>query len=241
MQAITHKQQHNKWDKEHQTPTALLQMDSHDPSSSVTKFAEWLKQNNEALSELSGLEICCGKGRNIIWLAQQGVHMHGLDFSNTAITEAKKRAYEAGVSDKTQFVTWDVTLPYSIVAKSLDFTIDCFGSTNIETIQGRRTTLENIIDVLRPGGYLMVYLLSMDDEFYKEMTDKYPGSDEGSFIHPTTGKYEKAFTEEEVTKLYTDFDLKVLERIPKKAIFDDKTYDCNHIWAVFQKPKPSES
>ncbi len=236
MQKITHQQQHARWDKEHQTPKVLLQMDSHDPSSGVTKFAEWLQQQDKSASNVSGLEICCGKGRNVIWFARQGVKMTGLDFSNVAIIEAKKRANDAGVSDKIQFITWDVTMPYPIVADSLDFVFDCFGSTDIESAQGRRATLKNIIDVLKPGGYLMVYLLSTDDEFHKEMIDKYPGPDDGSFIHPDTGKYEKAFTEDEVKEFYAALNLIVLERIPKKAIFGDKGYDCNHIWAVFQKP-----
>lgn len=240
MHKITNRQQ-KRQGKDPEATNAILRMDSREPSGSVTKFVEWLTQSDINADKLSGLEICCGKGRNVIWLAQQGINMHGLDFANTAITEAKRRASDAGVSDKVQFITWDVTLPYPIVTETLDFTLDCFGSTDIESAQGRRASLKNMFDVLKPGGYLVVYLLSTDDEFHKKMIDKYPGPDEGSFIHPFTGKYEKAFSEEEVMEFYSAFDLKVLERIPKKEIFDDKTYDCRHIWAVFQKPKPSNN
>lgn len=72
MQTITHEEQRNRWEKEHQNPQVLLQMDSQDASSGVIKFAEWLKAQGYDLAKLSGLEMCCGKGRSVIWLARQG-------------------------------------------------------------------------------------------------------------------------------------------------------------------------
>ncbi|MDZ7786054.1 MAG: class I SAM-dependent methyltransferase [Candidatus Saccharibacteria bacterium] len=235
MQTITHEEQQERWDKEHQKPTVLLQMDSNDASSGVTKFLEWLKSQGKELSELKGLEMCCGKGRNVLGLAMKGVIATGLDFSPTAIEEAKRRAEQVGVSDQTDFIVQDVTKPFTIQPDSLDFAIDCFGSTDIESIEGREAALSNLIQVLKPGGYLMVYLLSTDDEFHKEMIKKHPGPDAGSFIHPVNGKYEKAFTEDEVKQFYSDLNLVTLERVPKKATFFGNEYNCNHIWAVFQK------
>lgn len=237
MQTITHEEQQARWDKEHQKPTVLLQMDSNNASSGVTKFLDWLEQNDIALEGLQGMEMCCGKGRNVIGLATKGIVATGLDFSPPAIKEAKQRAEQAGVSDKTDFMVQDVIKPFAIQPNSLDFAIDCFGSTDIESVEGRRAALNNLIHVLKPGGYLMVYLLSTDDEFHKEMIEKNPGPDAGSFIHPVNGKYEKAFTEDEVRQFYSDLNLVTLERVPKKATFFGKEYSCNHIWAIFQKSK----
>jgi hypothetical protein len=81
----------------------------------------------------------------------------------------------------------------------------------------------------------MAYLLSLDDEFQKEMIAQSPGPDAGSFIHPVNGKYEKAFTEDEVKNFYKDLTLCVLERVVKTDMFFGKEYKANHIWAVFQK------
>lgn len=236
MKTITHQEQQERWEKEHQKPIVLLQMDAHSASSGVVKFADWFKQQGKKLDELSGMEMCCGKGRNVIWLALQGVQATGLDFSASAIEEAKKRAEEAGVSDKTNFVVQDVTQPFSIPGSSLDFAVDCFGSTDIESAEGRKVALDNLIQVLKPGGYLVLYLLSTDDEFHKEMIKTNPGPDAGSFIHPVNGKYEKAFTEDEVKQFYSALKFVTLERVPKTATFFGKDYACHHIWAVFQKP-----
>ncbi len=236
MQTITHEEQQERWEKEHRQPQVLLQMDASHPSSGVVKFLDWLK-TQKPVDTLSGIEMCCGKGRNVIWLAQQGVTMSmGIDFSPAAITEAKKRAKAAGFSDNTQFFVHDATRPYPVKAASLDFAYDCFGSTDIESSDKRRQALDNLLATLKPGGYLMVYLLSTDDEFHHEMIRKHPGPDAGSFIHPVNGKYEKAFTEKEVKEIYKDLKLITLERVPKKATFFDKEYNCNHIWAILQKP-----
>lgn len=201
MRSITHKQQGERWEKEHKTPKVLLQMDASNASSGIVKFIEWLKQNNSSVDKLHGLEVCCGKGRNVIGLAKAGAIATGLDFSENAIKEARLRAEAFGVADKATFQVQDVTKPFDIKQESFDFAVDCFGSTDIESLTGRQALLENIIQALKPGGYLMVYLLSTDDEFHKEMIEKYPGPDLGSLIHPVNGKYEKAFTEDEVREL----------------------------------------
>ncbi len=237
MATITHEEQKARWEKEHKTPNVLPQMHSDKASSGVIRFMEWLKKEGKQPNDLKGMEMCCGKGRNVIGLAAQGVTMTGIDFSDSAIAEAKKRAKEAGVADKTQFMVQDATLPWHIEPNSLDFAFDCFGSTDIESVEGRRAALSNLIRVLKPGGYLMVYLLSTDDQFQIEMIIKSPGPDEGSFIHTVNGKYEKAFTEDEVKQFYKELKLCVLERVPKKDIFFGKEYSANHIWVVFQKPE----
>lgn len=235
MQSITHEEQRERWEKEHKTPQVLLQMDASSASSGVVKFIEWLKQNKSSIDKLHGLEVCCGKGRNVIGLAAARITATGLDFSENAIKEARHRARDLGVSDKTTFQVQDVTKPFAVKQGSFDFVVDCFGSTDIESLAGRQALLENVIQALKPGGYLMVYLLSTDDEFHKEMIEKHPGPDFGSFIHPINRKYEKAFTEDEVKKFYGSMKLITLERMPKNARFFGKEYKCNHIWAVFQK------
>jgi len=235
MTTISHAEQQARWDKEHQNPNVLPQMNLTKPSSGVVKFLEWLKAQGKDSSELKGLEMCCGKGRSVIWLASQGIDMTGIDFSPNAIAEAKKRAEEAGVANKATFLVQDATLPYPIAPESLDFAYDCFGSTDIESEEGRKAALNNLTRALKVGGFLMVYLLSTDDEFQKEMIAKSPGPDEGSFIHPVNGKYEKSFTEEEVKQFYSELELRAFERVAKTDTFFGKEYHANHIWAVFEK------
>lgn len=229
---IGHADQQRIWEEEHRNPSVLPQMDSDEASSGVVKFYEWLRgQNREA--GLKGLEMCCGKGRSVIWLAEQGIQMRGVDFSQAAIAEAKRRSAD---STNAHFVVHDVTLPFPVAHESQDFVVDCFGSTDIESPALREKARDNMIATLKPGGYYFTYLLSTDDAYHKLMIKNYHGPEPGSFLHPENGKFEKAFTETEVKEFYKTLELITLERIEKTATFNGKQYPCRHIWAIFKKP-----
>jgi ubiquinone/menaquinone biosynthesis C-methylase UbiE len=234
MKSITHEEQLASWEREHEAPSTLLQNATAKPSSSVLKFADWLRQEHGKIEGLSSLEICCGKGRSVIWLAGQGVNATGLDFSQNAIDEAKKRAAVSGSGAK--FIVYDATKEYPFTANSFDFAYDCFGSTDIEDPAARQAAREHILRVLKPGGFLMIYLLSTYSEYQDKMVALSPGPEAGSFIHPESGKFEKAFTEEEIKQAYSQFDLIQFEKVPKVDTYDGQDYRANHIYAVFQKP-----
>jgi ubiquinone/menaquinone biosynthesis C-methylase UbiE len=230
---VTHEKQQEIWDKEHKNPTVLLQMDASTPSSGVTKFWEWVKKENRTSDLHKGLEMGCGKGRSVIWLSQQGVEMTGFDFSPFAIQEAKKRAKKAQ-ADKAHFVVQDATITWDFKSDSFDFAIDCFASTDIESREGRDFAISEMIRVVKPKGLILVYVLSTEDEFYKEMIKKSPVDEKNAFVHPT-GKFEKTYDREELLNLYKGLSIVIEERFPKKTTFNGKEYDCYHHWIVFEK------
>ena len=106
-------------------------MDSSDASGGVKIFWQWLNKNG-IHQNLNGVEIGCGKGRNCIWLAEQGVAtMTGIDFSTVAIQEAKKRSHKIVAQNKVHFLEHDVTLTWPFPTNHFDFAVDCFASTDI--------------------------------------------------------------------------------------------------------------
>lgn len=210
-------------------------MDSNDVSSGVRLFWSWLNEKG-IYKNLTGIEMGCGKGRNCIWLAQQDkVKMVGVDFSSAAIQEAKNRADKLAVIQRINFIEHDVTFIWPFPDNHFDFAIDCFASTDIESYQGRADARDELKRVLKFGGYLLVYTLSTEDEFHREMIQKSPAHEKNSFVHPSTGKFEKVFAREELLELYQPFNLVAEKRINKKTIFFGKEYDCCHFWMVFQK------
>src|SRR6185503_13228309 len=105
-----------------------------------------------------------------------------------AIKEAKKRANKSGA----QFIVADATKKWPFKANVFDFGIDCFASTDIESPKGRSFAISEMMRVLKPGGYFLAYLLSIDDEFHKNMIQKSPAKERNSFLH-STGKFEKTY------------------------------------------------
>ena len=151
---ITHQEQKERWDKEHETPFALKQMDAKKLSSGIVPFVQFLKEKK--LKNLIGLEMGCGKGRNVIGLAHQEMisKMHGFDFSEVAIKEANKRAEENDITNKVQFDVIDATGKWKYQENFFDFGIDCFASTDIENPQGRQFAVNEMHRVLKSKGYL---------------------------------------------------------------------------------------
>ena len=232
--SVSHDKQKKLWEEEHKKPFVLLQMDQQDASSGVRKFFSWLTARNPS-KNLVGIEMGCGKGRNSIWLAKQGVKMAAFDFSENAIAEAKKRAEESNVDSKVEFVVQDATKQWHFDDGHFDFAIDCFASTDIESPDGRAFARDEFKRVLKSGSFLLVYTLSTDDEFHKEMLVKHPAEEKNSFTHPTTGKFEKVFDREELLDFYKDFEWVEEQRVEKDTEFFGKKYHCKHFWLILKK------
>ena len=234
---ISHKVQRGKWEREHAKPFALKQMNAKKVSGSIPPFFEFLRAKQHPVS--LGLEMGCGKGRNVIWCAQQvGVEkITGFDFSETAIGVAKKRAEEAGVTDKTDFVVMDATRKWIFDDASFDFGIDCTASTDIESPTLRSFAISEMWRVLKPGGFLLVYVMSTDDEYHRLMIERSPAEEKNAFYHPDTGKFEKVFEDGELAEMYARFDRIETRRIEKKSEFFGKKYNSKMFWIVFRKPQ----
>lgn len=232
---ITHQDQQRIWDEEHQNPTVLLQMDSKDASSGVTKFFNWLQENSQYKIQRV-VELGCGKGRNVIWLTTKGLgEVSGIDFSPAAIKEAQRRAEESGVSDKTDFRVQDAIKRWPYKDGEFDLVIDCFATTDIESKIGRKAAVKEMKRVLRSKGLALVYVMSSEDEYHAEMIKKSPAHEKNSFLQPT-GKYEKVYDRDELLDLYSGFDILLEERVSKIATFSGKDYKCNHYWLILQNP-----
>ncbi len=199
MKNFNHQDQQSIWDAEHARPNVLVQMDSEEASSGVVKFLKFLEGEN--VRDIKGVEMGCGKGRNVIWLAQRVSVMYGFDFSPTAIEEAKRRAQKQKV-ENAYFDVQDATVTWKYDSNYFDIAIDCFALTDIESSEGRICAIKEFWRVLKSGGYLFAYLLSTDDEFHKEMIQKTPAKEKGAFHH-STGKFEKVVGGSTNSKSYT--------------------------------------
>lgn len=234
MKTITHNEQQEAWEKEHENTQLLTPMDQKEPSASIPIFWEWLTRHNADVG--SGIEMGCGKGRNSIWLAQQGVAMTGFDFSSHAIQEAKKRAQEAGVKKNLHLLIHDAIKPWPFKPETFDIGFDIFASTDIESAEGRVCARDELIRVVKKGGYVLVYTLSSESEFHKSMALNNPAAEEHAFVHPSSNKFEKAFTLDEIKSFYGNLELIEAQTLHKSFNYRGKEYYNHHnFWLIFKK------
>lgn len=228
-----HAKQQAYWNKEHGDKEGLPQMDSHEMSSGVVLFCDWLIEQGIDITEMKGIEMGCGKGRNVIGLAQRGASMVGIDYSEVAIEEAKRRAQADGL--RTVFFQRDVSEPWQLDDNAFNFGIDCFLTADLETPRMREKAVSEMIRVLGPGAYMLVYALSSDDSYCIEGLKERPLQEPNTF-ETRHGKVEKCFDSDELVELYGGLELVAERRIEKNPVYDGKVYPARHHWMIFQKP-----
>ncbi len=231
---MTRSRQHEIWESEHAKPSMFTFVASETPNPGVVQFWDWLESNNA--DKKCGLEICCGKGRNAIWLAGQGSKMQAFDFSSTAIEEAKLRQSRLQLPDAVEFSLQNAMERWAYESSFFDFVIDCFGTSDIEAEHGRVNVLSETLRVLKPGGYYFLQIDSPEMGFFAELYESSPGPDKSSVVFPN-GKIESILTESDIADW--DHELTLVEVRPEIETTLEiygQTKPYKYFWIVMQSP-----
>ncbi|NOX46089.1 MAG: methyltransferase domain-containing protein [Chlorobi bacterium] len=106
------------------------------------------------------LDIGCGTGDNVIWLAREGFETLGIDMSSKAIEMAKDKAVKTGV--ETDFRTMDF-LGEKLPANTFGFVFDrgCFHT--FDEKEDRKVFVENVHGLLMKDGLWLSLIGNYDD------------------------------------------------------------------------------
>jgi 2-polyprenyl-3-methyl-5-hydroxy-6-metoxy-1,4-benzoquinol methylase len=114
--------------------------------------------NPQLVAEASGLtpgtalDVGCGEGGDVIWLAQQGWQATGADFSANGLARAAQHAEEAGVADRT--VWWQVDArTFAADGRSFDLVTTHFLHP---PDGGMVEVVSRLAEAVAPGGHLLV-------------------------------------------------------------------------------------
>jgi SAM-dependent methyltransferase len=98
------------------------------------------------------LDLGCGTGTNVVYLARHGWSAVGVDFAGRAVSKARRRARDGGVS--ATFVVGDVTRLE--VAGPFDLALD-IGCLHSIAVSGRAGYAAGLARVVRSGGTFLLY------------------------------------------------------------------------------------
>lgn len=170
------------------------------PRNYVKRFAEKLKE--EGKTDI--LDLGCGFGRHLVYLAEQGFNIKGIDISQKAVEMTKKRLKEKKLSAKV--LQSDM--------KNLPFSDNEFDAVLAITVIGHATkpeieqTIHEVYRVLRSGGIFYGNVPSKKDSRYRTGQEIDPGETYrtkeygyGRGMRETHSFY----TEEEIEELFQDF------------------------------------
>ena len=146
-------------------------MHAHDHAASASphdwweaRYAErdgiWSGRVNAVLASVAGalrpgraLDLGCGEGGDVVWLAEQGWEASGIDLSATAVERATRAAHAAGVAERTAFVaadlaTWSPAGSFDLVTASF--------LQSWPVVIPRAEILRRATGFVTPGGHLLV-------------------------------------------------------------------------------------
>ncbi|MBI3634549.1 MAG: class I SAM-dependent methyltransferase [Candidatus Yonathbacteria bacterium] len=174
------------------------------PSEDLEKFTRFLERSygRKYLNPIASvLDLGCGNGRNLIYLAgsfdMRGV---GYDFSQEAINQAKRESAGLPLSYGVQSIADPIPLLDNSQTIVLDMMTSHFLSAN-----ERRNLISEIVRVLKPGGWFFFKTFLLDEDAHaKRLLKENPADEAGSYIHPVIGVAEHVFTEEEILDMLAE-------------------------------------
>ena len=122
---------------------------------------EWLWSKLDLASGAQVLDVTCGPGLYAVALAERGCQVTGIDFGPASIAYARRLADERSVSEHCYFVEADVR-QMAFENAVFDAALFLYGQLSVFTVDEASALLRKIASYLRPGGRLVVELLTQD-------------------------------------------------------------------------------
>lgn len=145
-------QTHEHWEAIYRrVPPEQLPWDEGKPSAELVALIE-----SGVVEKGAVLDVCCGSGNNAVYLARKGYTCYGIDISPTAISYAREKLSQAGVT--CELAQGDaLRLPYPDSLFTLVFDRGCFHSL---APSDREAYVRGVHRVLKPGGKYQLHCFS---------------------------------------------------------------------------------
>jgi 2-polyprenyl-3-methyl-5-hydroxy-6-metoxy-1,4-benzoquinol methylase len=170
--------------------------------------------NAQLVAEVSGLsvgtalDVGCGEGGDVIWLALQGWRVTGADFSVNGLARAARHAKQAGVAEQTDW--WQVDArSFAAGERSYDLVTTHF----LHPPDGGMVAVtRRLAEAVAPGGHLLVV----------------GHAPSAAFTHLTDGHRRAMFVAAELLSgLPDDFEALVVEQRPRAVTRGGTTVDVH--------------
>ncbi len=236
---MSHAEQKQKkyWENEHQQNNPdIPSLASEKPSQIILRFFDFLKEKKVNLSGRV-VDIGCGKGRNAIFLAKEGLMVSCLDFIDSALREIEIRASKEKISQLIQTKNCYISEKWDFPDNYFDFAIDCYASIDIESNMGRKTCINEMFRCLKPGAFAAVAVVAADDPYESSSANVSPAKEINCVIWTKNNKFQKNYTLNEIENTYSNnFILWEITKIQKETLKMAEQRIAKDFFIFMQKP-----
>ncbi len=132
-------------------------------------------------SPLHFLEMGCGAGPNLIWLAQKGSRVSGVDISPTALALARENLKRAGCEDRVVELVEASVIDVPFRDASFDGIIEACVFQHLNR-SDRQQAFEQVRRLLKAGGVFVGYMLDAGHSVFRAKQSEQLTEDPGTLI-----------------------------------------------------------
>ncbi len=166
----------------------------------------------DEMKNLHFLEMGCGAGPNLLWLAQKGIAVSGVDIAPTVLTLARRMLQQEGYSDQIKSLVESSVSKVPFEEETFDGVIEACVFQHLDKTD-RKNAFAEVKRVLKPGGVFVGYMLDIGHTVYqqkrKEESKEDPGtlslSDGRSKLYLTNIGLSHFYTKDEIIGLLDGF------------------------------------
>jgi SAM-dependent methyltransferase len=166
----------------------------------------------QQLRSLDFVEMGCGAGPNLLWLAAKGIRVSGVDIAPSALELARNNLARAGMSDRTGLLVDASVVNTPFDTESFHGVLEACVFQHLGK-DDRRAAFAEVRRILKPGGLFVGYMLDQGHTVFQKMKEQQraddPGTlylaDGGSKIHLTNIGTAHFFAKDELFELLDGF------------------------------------
>jgi SAM-dependent methyltransferase len=125
------------------------------------------------------LEMGCGAGPNLIWLAQRGMTVSGVDICATALALAQEHLQRAGCAERVGRLIEGSASQVPFEDGTLDGVIEACVFQHLGA-EERRRAFREVVRLLKPGGVFVGYMLAVGHTVFEAKQAEQAPDDPGT-------------------------------------------------------------
>ncbi len=178
----------SNWEASFQAQIAASAYNTSPVEAVVRTVAYYLRARHatSAFGKLQFLDLGCGAGPNMTWLAEKGIRVSGIDIAPTAIELARANLGRRGFASLVDRLELGSVTELPFPDQSFDGAVEACVFQHLDKA-GRVRAFAEVKRVLKPGGVFVGYMLSRSHTLWEIKAGTAVADDPGTVILNETG------------------------------------------------------